>query len=287
MMAWFGLAFILFFRIVPIYGLQLAFKELYPGFTIQRAPWVGLKHFEDLFLSGAFANVMRHTLTLSFAHILIGFPMPIIFALLLNELRLRKVKALIQGISYLPHFISWVIVFGVMHGIFLAEGGLLNNMLMGLGFINEPIYWLAKPSLFKPLMVILAVWKEAGWGAIIYTAAISGIDEQLYEASRVDGAGKWRQLKSITLPMIMPTVAIMLILRCGSILDAGFDQILVFRNNLTHEVANILDIYVYDTGLSQGRFGYATAVGLFKSIVGFIMIFGANKLASRYQLGLW
>jgi putative aldouronate transport system permease protein len=286
-MALIGLAFIVFFRIVPIYGLQLAFKELLPGFTIQRSPWVGLKHFRNLFLSGDFGSVMNNTITLSLAHLIIGFPIPILFALLLNEVRLQKTKALIQGISYLPYFLSWVVVFGVLNGLVAFQGGVFNNILVGLKLIKEPIYFLGNPPLFKPLMVVTAIWKDAGWGAIIYTAAIAGVDEQLYEAARVDGAGKFRQVMSITIPLIMPTIVIMFILRCGAILDAGFDQILVFRNPITHDVANILDIFVYDVGLLQGRFGYATAVGLFKSVIGFGMVFGANRLASRYNMGLF
>jgi putative aldouronate transport system permease protein len=286
-MALIGLAFLVFFRIVPIYGLQLAFKELLPGFTIQRSPWVGLKHFNNFFMSGDFALVMRNTITLSLAHLIVGFPIPIVFALLLNEIRLQKIKAVIQGISYLPYFLSWVVVFGVLNGILAFQGGVLNSILLGLHLIREPISFLGTPVLFKPLMVITAIWKDAGWGAIIYTAAIAGIDEQLYEAARVDGAGKFRQVISITIPLIIPTVIIMFILRCGAILDAGFDQILVFRNPVTHSTANILDIFVYDVGLQQGRFGYATAVGLFKSIVSFCMVFGANKLASRHNMGFF
>jgi putative aldouronate transport system permease protein len=286
-MALIGLSFLIFFRIVPIYGLQLAFKELLPGFTIQRSPWVGLKHFNNFFMSGDFALVMRNTITLSLAHLIIGFPIPIVFALLLNEIRYQKVKAVIQGISYLPYFLSWVVVFGVLNGILAFQGGVLNGILLGLHLIREPISFLGTPALFKPLMVITAIWKDAGWGAIIYTAAIAGIDEQLYEAARVDGAGKFRQVIAITIPLIMPTVIIMFILRCGAILDAGFDQILVFRNPVTHSTANILDIFVYDVGLQQGRFGYATAVGLFKSVVSFCMVFGANKLASRHNMGFF
>jgi putative aldouronate transport system permease protein len=282
-----GISFIVFFRLFPIYGLQLAFKELLPGFTIQRSPWVGLKHFRNFFFSGDFSQVMYNTIVLSLANIVIGFPVPVIFALLLNEFKKRSVKTVLQAISYLPYFFSWVVVFGVMNGLLAFQGGIVNTVLESLHIIKEPINFFASPSLFKPLMVVLNVWKDAGWGAIIYTAAIAGIDEQLYEAARVDGANRFRQVLSITIPLIMPTVAIMLILRCGAILDAGFDQILVFRNPVTHDVANILDIFVYDIGLRQGRFGYATAVGLFKSAIGFGMILGSNKIASRYGMGLW
>lgn len=286
-MALVGIAFVVVFRIVPIFGMQLAFKEMLPGIPISDSPWVGLKHFEDFFYSGAFASVMRNTIVLSLAKIIIGFPVPVIFALLLNEVRSHQAKSLVQGISYLPHFLSWVVIFGVLTGILNLEGGALNNLLMALHIVDEPIHFLGRPDLFKPMMVILDIWKETGWSAIIYMAAIAGLDEQLYEAARIDGAGRIRQTLSITLPLIMPTVIIMLILRTGSILDAGFDQILVFRNSITHDTANILDVYVYDIGLKQGRFSYATAVGMFKSIIGFVMVLGTNKIAKRYDMGLW
>lgn len=286
-MALIGIAFIVVFRLVPIQGMQLAFKELLPGMSVAQSPWVGLKHFEDFFYSGAFASVMRNTIVLSLAKIFIGFPVPVIFALLLNEVHSHKAKSLVQGISYLPHFLSWVVIFGVTSGILAMQGGVINDTLMALGFIREPIHFLGTPSMFKSIMVILDIWKETGWSAIIYMAAIAGLDEQLYEAARVDGAGRLRQTVSITLPLLMPTVIIMLVLRVGSIMDAGFDQILVFRNAITQETANILDVYVYDIGLTQGRFGYATAVGMFKSIIGFVMVFGTNKIANKYDMGLW
>lgn len=287
LMVWFGLLFLIVFRILPISGMQLAFKELLPGLTIADSPWVKFKHFENFFYSGAFSQVMKNTITLSFGKILFGFPIPILLALLLNELNSQKTKTLVQGITYLPYFLSWVVIFGVMNGILAFQGGAINDVLMILGFIKEPIHFLGTPSYFKPIMILLDIWKEMGWGAIIYTAAIAGIDSQLYEAATVDGAGKLRRVLSITIPLIMPTIIIMLILRVGNILDAGFDQILVFRNPITHDVANIVDVYVYEIGLRQGRFGYATAVGFFKSIVSFILIFLTNKAASRYEMGLW
>jgi len=282
-----GMAFIVFFRFVPIYGLQLAFKELIPGKGIWDARFVGFKHFEDFFLSGNAGRVLGNTLGLSFLKILISFPMPILFALLLNEIQSYRARSLVQGISYLPHFLSWVVVMGVVSGILQREGGVINGMLMGLGMIKDPIHFLGEPKLFWPVLILLEVWKGTGWSAIVYMASISSIDPQLYEAARVDGAGKFRQILNITLPAIMPTVAIMLILRVGSILDAGFDQILVFRNSITHDKASILDVYVYDVGSKQGRFGYATAVGLFKSVVGLIMVSTSNMIARHFEMGLW
>jgi putative aldouronate transport system permease protein len=282
-----GLAFIIFFRFVPIYGLQMAFKELLPGKGIWDSPWVGFKHFRDFFASGQFATVIGNTISLSLLKIFIAFPVPILFAILLNEISSYRFRSIIQGVSYLPHFISYVVVFGVVSSVLNRDGGSLNSLLLALGIIDEPIHYLASKPLFWPLMVLLDIWKETGWSAIIYMAAIAGVNPELYEAAIVDGAGRIRRVISITLPSLVPVVIVLLILRVGSILDAGFDQLLVFRNPIVFEKANILDIYVMDIGISQGRFGYATAVGLFKSIISFFMLYLSNKLANKSGNGLW
>lgn len=286
-MVWIGLAFVIFFRFVPIYGIQLAWKELILGMSIAESPWVGWKHFQLFFAYGSFATIMTNTLVLSFAKIIFGFPAPIIFALMLNEIRSSGVKSVVQAVSYLPHFISWVVIYGIMSNILGREGGTLNSILLALGIVNEPIHFLGSVDLFWPLMVILDIWKECGWSAIIYMAAMASIDPTLYEAAVVDGASKWRQIISITLPCIVPTIITLLILRVGGILNAGFDQLMSFRNNIVWDKANIIDVYVNDVGLTQGRFGYATAVGLFQSVVGFIMVMGTNKLANRADMGIF
>ena len=286
-MVWIGLAFVVLFRFVPIYGIQLAWKELIPGMSIAESPWVGWKHFHQFFAYGSFATIMTNTLVLSFAKIIFGFPAPIIFALMLNEIRSSSVKSVVQAVSYLPHFISWVVIYGIMSNILGREGGTVNSVLMSLGLISEPIHFLGSVNLFWPLMVILDIWKECGWSAIIYMAAMASIDPTLYEAAVVDGASKWRQIISITLPCIVPTIITLLILRVGGILNAGFDQLMSFRNNIVWDKANIIDVYVNDVGLTQGRFGYATAVGLFQSVVGFIMVMGTNKLANRADMGIF
>lgn len=286
-MVWIGLAFVILFRFVPIYGIQLAWKDLIPGMSIADSPWVGWKHFKLFFAYGSFATIMTNTLVLSFAKIIFGFPAPIIFALMLNEIRSTSVKSVVQAVSYLPHFISWVVIYGIMSNILGREGGTLNSILISLGIVNEPIHFLGSVNLFWPLMVILDIWKECGWSAIIYMAAMASIDPTLYEAAVVDGASKWRQIISITLPCIVPTIITLLILRVGGILNAGFDQLMSFRNNIVWDKANIIDVYVNDVGLTQGRFGYATAVGLFQSVVGFIMVMGTNKLANRADMGIF
>lgn len=282
-----GMGFIVFFHFVPIYGIQLAFKELLPGKGIWESPWVGLKHFRDFINSGYFGQVMGNTITLSLLKLLFAFPAPIIFALLVSEISSYRGRSIIQGVTYMPHFLSWVILYGIVASILARDGGSLNSVLLALGLTKEPVHYLASVKLFWPLMILLDIAKETGWSTIIYMAAIAGVDPQLFEAARVDGAGRLRQVVTITLPSMLPVIITLLILRVGAILDAGFDQLLVFRNNIVFDKANILDIYVMDTGIAQGRFGYATAVGLFKSVIGFIMVFSANKIANKFGQGLW
>lgn len=281
-----GFAFLAVFHFAPMYGLQLAFKEMIPGMSIGNAKWVGLKHFQDFFSREALV-VIGNTITLSLMKIIVGFPVPIIFALLMNEIRSQRIRSVIQGISYMPHFLSWVVIFGIVSPIFALNNGVLNDLFMSIGLIDEPIHWLGRSDFFYPLLTFLDIWKEMGWSAIIYMAAISGIDQQLYEAASVDGAGRLRQVISITIPAIMPTVAIMLIQRSGSILSAGFDPVLVFRNSMTHEVSKVIDVYVMDQGVNTGRFGYATAVGVFKSVVSVIMVTSTNAFARKFEMSMW
>jgi putative aldouronate transport system permease protein len=287
LMVLFGLVFVFIFRFLPAYGLQLAFKELIPGRSIGDSPWVGLKHFQDFFSSGYAGIVFYNTFVLSFLRILFGFPLPIIFALLLNEIASKRARSLVQGISYLPHFMSWVICSSVLFTIFAGNGGTINFVLMKLGIIHQQINWFSEPKYFWPLLIITDNWKEVGWGAIIYVAAIAGIPNDIYESASLDGAGKLKQALYITIPCIMPTVVIMLVLRLGNILDAGFDQILILRNSAIGSASYILDVYVYDTGIQAARYGYATAVGLFKSVVGFVFIWLSNSFAKKYDMGIW
>ncbi len=282
-----GMGFIVFFHFVPIYGIQLAFKELLPGKGIWESPWVGLKHFRDFFNSGYFGQVMGNTVALSMLKIVFAFPAPIIFALLVSEISSLRARSVIQGVTYMPHFLSWVILYGIVASILARDGGSLNSVLQELGLIKEPVHYLASTKIFWPLMILLDIAKETGWSTIIYMAAIAGVDPQLFEAAKVDGASRLRQVVTITLPSMLPVIITLLILRVGAILDAGFDQLLVFRNNIVFDQANIIDIYVMDTGIAQGRFGYATAVGLFKSMIGFAMVFSANKVANKFGQGLW
>ncbi|AFH64857.1 ABC transporter permease [Paenibacillus mucilaginosus] len=282
-----GILFLIVFKFFPIYGMQLAFKELSVTKGIWGSPWVGLQHFEDLFTSPAFGTVMYNTVMISLLKLVILTPLPVLFALLLNEIRSSRLKSAFQGISYLPHFLSWVIVGGLILTVLGKDDGTLNNVLMAMGFISEPIFFMGTPEYFWPILIITENWKEMGWGAIIYLAAIAGIDPEIYEAAKMDGANRFQQMLRITLPSILTTIVILLILRIGYVLDAGFDQILVLRNPVIQEVSDILDIHVLEAGLQEGRYGYATAVGMFKSVIGFALVWGSNAIARRFNMGIW
>jgi len=282
-----GIILLIIFKYLPIYGLQLAFKDFSLGKGIWGSAWIGLKHFREFMASPYFEIVMRNTIGISVLKILFTFPIPIVFALLLNELASSRSRSLVQGISYLPHFISWVVCYGVISAVISKDGGTINSILSALGLIQEPVHFLGEPQYFWPILIIFDNWKEMGWGAIIYMAAISGIDIQIYESSEIDGVNRFQKIIHITLPLIMPAIVILFVLRTGGILDAGFDQIFVFRNPMVDDVSSIIDTYVYDAGIMQGRYDYATAIGMFKSVVAFFMVWGGNWFASRKELGLW
>lgn len=282
-----GMLLLLVFRFFPIYGIQIAFKDLVPRLGIWRSPWVGLAHFKDFFESPDFTQVMFNTIAISLMKILIGFPIPIFFALLINTLRSLHLRNTIQGIVFMPHFLSWVVIAGMWIAMLGREGGVINALLLKTGFIQEPVHFMGRPDLFRWILVGSEIWKDLGWNSIVYIAAISAIDSSLYEAAEVDGAGAFHKAVFITIPGILPTIIVMLIIRVGYILDAGFEQVLVFRNPMVYAASNILDTYVYDTGLKYGRFGYATAVGLFKSVFAFFMVWMTNALAKRREMGIW
>lgn len=270
------------FNYIPMYGIIIAFKRYRIIKSIAEAPWVGLDNFRELFREGDFALVMKNTLGIGFMRLFIGFPLPIIFALMLNEIRHSGFKRAIQTISYLPHFISWVVLGGIMMN-WLSDAGLFNDLLMKAGIINEPRFFLAEPESFWNITVFSDIWKELGWGAIIYLAAISGISPTLYEAATVDGGNRWHKIIYITLPSIMPTVSIMLILAISGILTTNFDQILVLRNAVNQSASDVIDIFVYRVGFKMNRFSYAQAISLFKSVVAFVLLVGANQISKKTQ----
>lgn len=275
------------FQYAPLYGIQLAFKNFRVMEGIWGSPWVGVKHFEFMFTASPnFPIIMRNTVIISLLHILFGFPAPIILALIFNELRSVIFKRVTQTISYLPHFLSWIVMGGMVIMLLSPTTGIVNYIIQLFGF--DPIYFLADPSWFRPTLVISAIWKEIGWGTIIFLAALTSVDPDLYEASRIDGASRWKQTIYITLPSIMHVIAILFVLRMGGILNAGFDQILNLYNPAVYEVADIIDTYVYRIGISGMDYSFATAVGLFKNIIALALVLLTNYVVKRSgQEGLY
>lgn len=283
-----GLLFFLIFRYVPMWGVIIAFQDFRLWQGVLNSPWVGFEHFETFFTSTYFFRLFRNTLVISGLNLLIVFPAPIVLALLLNEVRHNAYKRVIQTISYLPHFISWVVVGGMLIYMFSINVGFFNHVLVAMGM--EPVRILGNSSTFWGLLVGSAIWKEIGWGAIIYLAAIAGVNPDLYEAATVDGANRLQRVLYITIPGIAPVVIIMLILQIGRLLDVNFLQILVLMGSdaSLYEVGDVFDTWVYRMAFFQGQMSLATAVGLFKGVVGLVMIWAANRLTNRISGdGLW
>lgn len=277
-----GIIWMIIFNYIPMTGIVIAFKNFRITRPIAAAPWVGFEHFIAFFNDPNFANIMINTLGISFLKLLIGFPLPIIFAILLNEVRQVKFKKTVQTISYLPHFISWVVLGGLMI-TWLSETGMMNEILVKFGLMDKPTVFLAQPKYFWGLAVASDIWKELGWSAIIYLAAISGVDQQMYEAATVDGATKIQKILKITLPTIKGTIAIMFILAVANMLNSNFDQIFILRNVLNASRSEVVDTYVYQMGIRAGRYSYATAIGLFKSVIAMILLVIANYTTKKLQ----
>jgi len=277
---------IFIFSYMPMYGIISAFQNYQLGDVMGLSEWVGLKHFHDFFIDPRFFRVMRNTLGISILRLLLGFPIPIIFAVMLNELKGTLFKRSIQTISYLPYFVSWVFVSSiVMTNLLSYDGGLLNYILIKIGSISEPIMFMGEPKYFWLIIVLSDIWKNMGWNAIIYLAAISAIDPELYQAANIDGAGRFDKIFNITLPSIRPTVVILLIFSVAGILNAGFEQIMLFTNNLNNkiltDVSSVLDTYVLETGMRQARYSYATAIGLFRSAASVVLLLIANTISRK------
>ena len=282
-----GLFFLFAYKLLPLWGLQIAFKDYKmfaadtPWNAITASSWVGLKHFRKLFGSSQFLKVLRNTLEINFLKILCLFPLPILCAILLNEIRSRIYQKLCQTMIYVPYFFSWVLIFGIFYSL-LGSYGIVNSVLNALG--SERINFFGDQSVFRWILVFTEGWKEIGYNTVIYLAAITGIDTTLYEAAKMDGANKFSQIRHVTLPGLLPTIVLMLILKVGYILTTGFEQVLVFYNPSVYDVADIIETYVYRIGLGQADFSLATALGLFNAVVAFILIIGANTV-SRKTLG--
>lgn len=275
-----GALYFLIYRYIPMVGILLAFKDYSPFIGFIDSPWVGLKYFRLIFEDAEVVQVIWNTLQISLLQIVFAFPISIILALMLNELRNQLYKRFLQSIVYMPHFLSWVVVVGITV-IFLRSEGLMNNFLGTFLDIN-PIPFLTDPAMFKPIVILQVIWKESGWGTILFLAALSGISPHLYEAAVMDGASRMRQIWHITLPALKSTIVILLILRLGNVMDSGFEQIFLMLNPFNMESGNVLDTYVYFKGIQQANFSFATAVGLFKGIIGLILVVLANRLAKRF-----
>ncbi|MCM0649028.1 ABC transporter permease subunit [Clostridium swellfunianum] len=274
---------VIIFAYIPIWGWIMAFQNYKPSANsnIFQQKWVGLKHFKDMFADPQFYRALQNTLGMSILGIVFGFIITILFALFLNEVKNIFFKRVVQTFSYLPHFVSWVIAASIVIEM-LSHGGIVNSLLMKWGLISAPIQFFAKPGYFWWIVTFATIWKDLGWNAIIYLSAISGIDPALYEAATVDGANRFRRIWHVTLPGIMPTVTIMLILSIGSILSVGFERQMLLGNTLLLDKADVLDWYILREGISSLRYSYGTAVGIFKSVVSIAMVLGANFISKKY-----
>jgi putative aldouronate transport system permease protein len=280
-----GLIYYAVFHYLPMGGLLIAFKDYNISSGIWNSPWIGFDNFITIFHMPDFYRLLQNTLTISFYRIIFGMLPDVVLALILNEIRLAWFKRTIQTITYGPHFLSWVIVYGLVFAFLATDAGLINNLLVSWGI--EPISFLTEKDYFRSILVGSDLWKNTGFGAIIYLAALSTINPQLYEAAAMDGAGRWRQMWHITLPGIRNVFILLLILRIGQFMDAGFEQVYIFLNARVYETGDIIDTWVFRRGLEELDFSIATTVGFFKSLVGFVLILGANKLARKFGNGIW
>jgi len=272
------LAYFIVFHYIPLYGITLAFKDFDISQGIMGSPWVGLKYFEEFFSNPYSWLVIRNTVVLRLWQLAIGFPAPIILALFLNELRTERFKRIVQTSSYLPHFISLVVVSGMVIS-FLASDGPINNLIKSLG--GQTVPWMQRPEYFAPIFTFSGIWQNAGWATVIYLAALTGINPELVEAAVIDGAGRWQRLLHITLPGIAPVVTIMFLLRIGQLLTVDYQMILLLYSPAIYETADVLGTYIYRRGIIGADFSFATAVGLFQAVVGLVFIVGANWIAKR------
>lgn len=274
-----GVAFYLVFQYLPMWGVVIAFQDFSPVRGVLASPWVGFTHFVDFFNSYYFSRVLSNTLILSGLDIMVGFPIPIILALLINEVFNGPFRRTVQTLMYLPHFISLVVVCGLIVD-FTARDGLINSVLASFGWgASENL--LMNPDLFRPIYILSGIWQQAGWNSIVYLAALAAIDPALYEAAEIDGATRWRKVVSVTLPSIMPIVVMMLILRIGSVMSIGFEKIILLYSPVTYSSADVISSFVYRKGLLENDFSFASAVGLFNSVVNLLFLLGANAINKK------
>ena len=277
--------FYILFCYKPMYGALIAFVDYVPGRSIFECEWVGLKYFEQFFKSVFFWRLLKNTLTISITSLVVGFPMPIILALMLNEVKSKAFSKTVQTISYLPHFISMVVICGMIKEFTAAEG-LITKLVVAFG--GEGGALLNNPKMFVPIYVISDIWQQVGWSSIIYIAAIAGVDQSLYEAAQIDGAGRLRQTWNITLPSILPTIMILLIMRIGALLNVGFEKIILLYHPAIYDTSDVISTYVYRKGILEFNFSYSTAVGLFNSVVNLVLVISSNYLSKKMtESSLW
>jgi len=275
-----GLLYFLIFRYYPMYGAIIAFKDYRVTDGITGSAWVGLEHFREVFSSTYFTNVLSNTLLISAYRFFFGIPAPILLALMLNEVRITWFKKSVQTVTYLPHFLSWVVIYGILSIMLSSSDGLVNKAIVGAG--GAKISFLSDPDWFRSVLVASGIWKEIGWSAIIYLAALTAISTELYEAASVDGASRLRKIWDISLPGILPVVALVSLLNLGNLLSAGFEQVFLMYNPGVYSVGDIIDTWVYRQGIQNFQFSVAAAVGVFKGVIGLILILSCNWLAKRF-----
>jgi putative aldouronate transport system permease protein len=279
------IAYYLIFDYGPMYGASIAFKDFSAMKGISGSPWVGFQNFSDFFKDVYFGRIVRNTLLLSIYNIVFGFPAPIILALLLNEVRKQVFKRFVQSVTYLPHFISVMVLCGLIVD-FTSRNGIINDLLAFMGM--ERVTMLLKPELFRTIYVGSNIWQELGWGSIIYLAALAGIDQDMYEAAKIDGAGRFKQMLHVTIPGIMPTIIILFILKMGSMMNVGFDKIFLLYNPITYETSDVISTYVYRKGILEANYSFSAAVGLFNSIINFMLLVATNQFSKKVnETSLW
>jgi putative aldouronate transport system permease protein len=274
-----GLIYFIVFKYFPMWGVLIAFQDYSPFLGFWGSEWVGFENFTNFFMNPDFPRLLRNTFILAVLDLVFFFPAPIILALMLNEIRISLYKRTVQTLVYVPHFLSWVIIASISYVFLTTSGGVVNMIVEDV--IGHEIRFLSNPDWFRPIIMAQIIWKETGWGTVIFLAALANVDQEQIEAAIVDGAGRFRRIWHVTLPAIRTTIVILLILRLGNFLDQGFQQIFLMTNALNRGVADVFDTYVYFAGITQGAFSYSTAVGLFKSVVGIVLILGADRLAKK------
>mgnify|MGYP005800909263 FL=1 len=281
-----GLLYYLVFHYLPMYGVIIAFKNYKGGTSMWAAPWVGLQWFQEFFQSVYFWRLLRNTLMISLYNLVFGFPFPIIFALVLYEMRAKWFRRVVQTVSYLPHFISVVVVVGMLEAMLDTSDGVVNNLIRANG--GSPINFFGDPRYFRPLYVGSGIWQSFGWNSIIYLAALTNADPALYEAARIDRANRWQQTVHISIPCILPTMIILLIMQLGNTMSVGYEKIILMYEPSTYEVADVISTYVYRRGIEGGQFSFATAVGLFNSVINLVLLISVNALSRRLsEVSLW